>query len=332
MELRYSFIVPVYNRPEEIHELLESMQEMHGEIPFQVVIIEDGSTQDARAVIDSFRSRIDIHYIFKENSGPGDSRNRGMREAEGNYFVILDSDCILPKDYLQTVDAYLANNYVDCFGGADDAHQDFTDLQKAINYSMTAFLTTGGIRGSEQVRDFEPRSFNMGLSKQAFEATGGFARIHPGEDPDLSLRLKKAGYKTAFIPGAAVYHKRRISWAKFQQQVHKFGMVRPILNRWHPESAKITYWFPFCFMLFTISSILLGLGMNVIYAIPWLLYMALVFLDALLKTANLKVAFLSLRAVLTQFFGYGSGFIKSTYWIHWRKRDAEKQFPQLFFN
>ncbi len=224
MKLNFSFIVPVYNRPNEIDELLHSLSNLIGDIPFEVVIIEDGSTITSKAVVEKFITTLNISYYFKANSGPGDSRNFGMRKAKGNYFIILDSDCILPKQYLKKVLKSLTENFVDCFGGPDAAHKDFTTLQKAIDFSMTSFITTGGIRGSKHaVNRFQPRSFNMGLSKAAFEASKGFGNIHPGEDPDLTIRLWQLGYQTKLIEDAFVYHKRRISWSKFYTQVYKFG-------------------------------------------------------------------------------------------------------------
>ena len=241
----FSFIIPVYNRPDEVKELLESFLALNGNYGYEIVIVEDGSTETSKQVIDSYNTQLNISYYFKENSGPGDSRNYGMTKAKGDYFIILDSDVILPQNYLQEVDKFLNKDYYDCFGGPDAAHPSFTNLQKAINFAMTSFLTTGGIRGGrQQIQNFQPRSFNMGLSKKAFMDSGGFGNIHPGEDPDLSLRLLKMGYKTTLIKEAFVYHKRRISWSKFYKQVNKFGMVRPILNQWHPKSKSLVYWFP----------------------------------------------------------------------------------------
>src|SRR5690606_5455481 len=213
MDIKYSFIIPVFNRPQEVKELLESFIELKFQNYFEIVLVEDGSTESSEKVIDEFSEMLSISYYYKQNSGPGDSRNFGMKRAKGNYFIILDSDCLLPPHYLNTVDSFLNKKYYHCFGGADAAHISFTPLQKAINYAMTSFFTTGGIRGNKTaVNHFEPRSFNMGLSKEAFEKTGGFAKIHPGEDPDLSQRILKAGYETIFLPDAFVYHKRRISW------------------------------------------------------------------------------------------------------------------------
>ena len=205
MQLQFSFIIPVFNRPDETQELLDSFMALNGDLDFEIVIIEDGSTISSKAIIESFKSDLNISYYQKPNSGPGDSRNYGMRKAKGNYFIILDSDCILPKEYLQEVKKSLESEYVDCFGGPDAAHKSFSNLQKAINFSMTSFITTGGIRGkAKSVNSFEPRSFNMGLSKTAFLATNGFGKIHPGEDPDLSIRLTKQGFKTKLFPSAFV--------------------------------------------------------------------------------------------------------------------------------
>jgi glycosyltransferase involved in cell wall biosynthesis len=244
----FSLIIPVYNRPDEIDELLESLVLSDYDKPFEVVIVEDGSSIPCKNNLEKFVNKLDISYYFKENSGPGDSRNFGMKKAKGDYFLIFDSDCIIPKEYLSEVSKNLQNVYVDCFGGPDKALDSFSDIQKAINFAMTSFLTTGGIRGgSEQIDKFQPRSFNMGLSKKAFEASGGFGNIHPGEDPDLSIRLWNLGFETKLFSSAFVYHKRRIDWNKFSIQVTKFGKARPILNSWYPKYSKITYFFPFSF-------------------------------------------------------------------------------------
>ena len=329
---QYSFIIPVYNRPDEIEELLESMTQFEGDIPFEVFIVEDGSSDDCKAVVDGYSDRLNINYHYKDNSGPGDSRNYGMANATGNYFIILDSDVLMPADYLKVVDSALNAEYFDCFGGADAAHASFSDLQKAINYSMTSLLTTGGIRGNEKaVQDFEPRSFNMGISKACFEATQGFGKIHPGEDPDLSWRIKKAGFKTGFIPGAAVFHKRRISWSKFRKQVTKFGLVRPILSTWHPESKKITFWFPTLFILGIDIALVL-----ILFGIWWPLtcyglYFVLIFLHASLLNNSLKIGAMAVLATLIQFYSYGFAFLRSTVLVDWQGKDPKKVLPHLFF-
>jgi glycosyltransferase involved in cell wall biosynthesis len=332
MMLQFSFIIPVYNRPHEIKELLESFKALTTSDAFEIVIIEDGSTLCCSEIVTNYKDVLDISYHQKPNTGPGDSRNFGMGLAKGNYFIILDSDVLLPPYYLEHVSTFLKHSYVDCFGGADAAHDDFTALQKAINYTMTSFLTTGGIRGSKKaIQHFEPRSFNMGLSKVAFEATLGFAKIHPGEDPDLSHRIIKAGFQTAFVPDIAVFHKRRVSWSSFMLQVKKFGLVRPILNKWHPQGAKVTFWLPTLFVLFTLASMLLGIIYGWLFLLPLASYMAVIFADACLKTKSIAVGFMAVIAMFIQFFGYGYGFLKATIFIHWLEKDPQKQFPRLFF-
>ncbi|MDF4202782.1 glycosyltransferase [Maribacter sp. SA7] len=332
MDLSFSFIIPVYNRPNEIKELLNSLRLQTYDKTFEVVIVEDGSAISSEEVISDYVDTLAISYYKKPNSGPGDSRNYGMARAKGNYFIVLDSDCILPPQYLVAAEKSLQEDYVHCYGGPDAAHESFSTVQKAINYAMTSFLTTGGIRGGKKAVDkFQPRSFNMGISKEAFENVGGYGNIHPGEDPDLTIRIWNSGYKTKLISEAFVYHKRRIDWNKFYIQVNKFGMVRPILNKWHPETKKITYWFPTVFCLGLIISIILAaLG----FAVPlylYALYFSVLFVDAIVKTRNLKVALLSLVATAIQFFGYGYGFLKSTLYINSSSKKPEEIFPKLFF-
>ncbi|MBT8393724.1 MAG: glycosyltransferase [Flavobacteriaceae bacterium] len=332
MELSISFIIPVFNRPNEIHELLQSFTNLRSSSPYEIVIVEDGSSITCKEIVVKFSSELNIRYLFKENSGPGDSRNFGMNQAKGNYFIILDSDCILPPDYLEAVLESLNTSYTDCFGGPDSAHSSFSNLQKAINFSMTSFITTGGIRGRKKsVQRFEPRSFNMGISKKAFIKSGGFGNIHPGEDPDLSIRLKKLGYKTKLIPEAFVYHKRRISLPKFYSQVYKFGLVRPILNNWHPASRKISFWFPFLFSLglvLSISAFLIGFSQFL-----WLFvgYFFMVFVVSLIKNKSIIVALISIITTILQFLGYGFGFIISTLNINIFNRKPEVIYPFLFF-
>lgn len=332
MDAEYSIIIPVYNRPEEIRELLYSIEVQDFFRPVEVVIVEDGSTKTSEEVVKEFSSRLNISYYFKKNTGPGHSRNFGMKKAKANYFIILDSDVLLPSDYLSKVDYFLNKNFCDCYGGPDAAHPNFTRRQKAIDYAMTSFFTTGGIRGKKSsVNEFEPRSFNMGISRKAFEASGGFGAIHPGEDPDLSLRLRKQGFKTCLIPEAKVYHKRRIDWKKFYRQVNKFGMVRPIINYWHPGSAKITYWFPSIFMAGFIFAILLTSQNIWWFFMLFLFYFLIIGLDAAIKNKSIKIGFLSVYAVLVQFAGYGYGFFTSVWQIKVLKKDPEAAFPQLFF-
>ncbi|WP_291965312.1 glycosyltransferase [Maribacter sp.] len=333
MNLSFSFIIPVYNRPNEIKELLDSLRLQTYDNIFEVVIVEDGSTISSEEVIGDYVDYLAISYYKKPNSGPGDSRNYGMARAKGNYFIVLDSDCILPPQYLVKVEKSLREDFVHCYGGPDAAHESFSTVQKAINYAMTSFLTTGGIRGGKKAVDkFQPRSFNMGISKEAFENVGGYGNIHPGEDPDLTIRIWNKGYKTKLISEAFVYHKRRIDWNKFYIQVNKFGMVRPILNKWHPETKKITYWFPTVFCLGLLGSIILAIAGFMVPLYFYSLYYLLLFIDALRKTSNLKVAFLSLVATAIQFFGYGYGFLKSTLYINFLSKKPEEIFPKLFFS
>ena len=328
----FSFIVPVYNRPDEVDELLESLTKFTSNIPFEVVIIEDGSTIPCHSIIEKYSHKLTISYFFKPNSGPGDSRNFGMQNAKGDYFIILDSDCIIPSDYLIHVQKSLEVEYVDCFGGPDAALDSFSDIQKAINFTMTSFLTTGGIRGgSEKVDKFQPRSFNMGLSKKAFEASNGFGNIHPGEDPDLSIRLWNLGFKTKLIKNAFVYHKRRISWEKFQIQVNKFGKARPILNSWYPEYAKITFWFPSLFLIGFLFSVLLTFFAIYIFIALYIFYFSLLFMSSLLTNKSLKIALYSIWAAVIQFYGYGKGFLLSFYKVVLLKKQPQVAFPELFF-
>jgi glycosyltransferase involved in cell wall biosynthesis len=331
-DIAFSFIIPVYNRPDEIKELLESFLKLQGRYNYELVIVEDGSDETSEIIVDSFKVHLDISYYYKPNSGPGDSRNYGMQKARGNYFIILDSDVILPSNYLIEVKSFLDKSYYDCFGGPDKGHSSFTNLQNAINFTMTSFITTGGIRGGKQhVKDFQPRSFNMGLSKNAFLASGGFGKIHPGEDPDLVLRLHKLGFKTVLIQNAFVYHKRRILWSKFYYQVYKFGIVRPILNQWHPESKSLVYWFPTLFSFGLILSLFLSIFNIKLPLYLYMFYFIMVFALAMISSKSLVVAFQAVIATVVQFFGYGYGFIKSTLNLVVLRKKPEEAFPHLFF-
>lgn len=328
----FSIIVPVYNRPDETEELLLSLSKMDYNKPFEVIIIEDGSSKKSDIIIEKYIDKLNISYYYKTNSGPGDSRNYGMSVAKGDYFIIFDSDCIIPKNYLSIVENELEKNYVDCFGGSDSAHENFSDIQKAINFAMTSFITTGGIRGgSEKVSKFQPRSFNMGISKKAFLASKGFGNIHPGEDPDLSIRLWKMGFETRLISNAFVYHKRRIDWNKFYIQVNKFGKARPILDSWYPEYSKITFWFPSLFLIgFVISLVLLAFQFSwFIYF--YALYFGIVFFLSTIKNKSIKIGIYSIVAVCIQFYGYGTGFLKSFTKVRLLNKNPEIALPEMFF-
>jgi len=328
----FSIIIPVYNRPDEIKELLDSLLLSTYSEDFEIVIVEDGSNLSCQEIVKSYSNKLTISYYFKSNSGPGNSRNFGMKKAKGNYFLIFDSDCIIPNNYLLEVEKQLKSNYVDCFGGPDKALKSFSNIQKAINFAMTSFLTTGGIRGgSEKIDKFQPRSFNMGISKKAFEASQGFGTIHPGEDPDLSIRLWKLGFETKLFSKAFVYHKRRIDWDKFSVQVSKFGKARPILNHWYPEFKKVTYWFPTLFIL----GLFISFG-ALFFLFDWFLkfyflYFIIIFIVSSIQNRNPIVGFLSIIAVWKQFVGYGFGFLESYFKINILRRKPEIAFPELFF-
>lgn len=314
MELYFSIIIPVYNRPDEIDELLESITKQDYQDEFEVIIIEDGSDQSSVSIVEKYNTKLNIKYFYKENTGAGLSRNYGMKKASGNYFIILDSDVIVPPKYLSIVKNELTKNFTDAFGGPDAAHHSFTAIQKAINYSMTSTITTGGIRGKKKsVGKFQPRSFNFGLSKKAFEKTKGFSKLKAGEDIDLSFRLLESGFNTQLLEKAFVYHKRRTTIKQFFKQTFAFGTARPKLNRKYPETAKITYWFPSLFIIgidITIVLLLFGSWRPILF---YAIYFVLLFLNSLFQNKSFKVAFLSIITTLTQFYGYGLGFLQSKF-------------------
>ena len=328
----FSIIVPVYNRPDEIKAFLESLILQDYLNDFEIIIIEDGSELSCEYIVKDFNKKLNISYFFKKNSGPGDSRNFGMKRAKGNYFLIFDSDCELPKQYLSVVNKSLENNFVDCYGGPDAALDNYSDIQKSINFAMTSFLTTGGIRGSsERLNKFQPRSFNMGISKNAFLKTNGFGKIHPGEDPDLSIRLWKLGFTTKLIKDAFVYHKRRIDWKKYYSQVNKFGLARPVLDSWHPAYSKFIFAIPSLFLVGFCMSIFLYFFKLQFLLYLYFLYFFIVFAFSIFKYKSIKIGFLSIFAVAIQFYGYGCGYLKSFFLINILKIKPENALPKLFF-
>ena len=328
-----SFIIPVYNRPDEINDLLSSFVNLKGNKDFEILIIEDGSDINCSHIINVFLGKLNISYFHKENSGPGDSRNYGMKTAKGKYFIILDSDCILPENYLNRLINNLNDNFSECFGGVDDSHKTFNSFQKAVSFSMTSLITTGHIRGGKYSKKFQPRSFNMGISKKAFEMSNGFGKIHPGEDPDLSIRLNKLGIKTHLYSDVKVFHKRRISVLSFFNQVYKFGVARSILNNRYPETKKIIYWFPLLFSsMFLVSIFLFLSNISNLILIIYLLYFLLIFTQSSFKD-NPLVGLLSIMTTLIQFMGYGYGFFKSFILINmFPNKKIESIFPKMFFN
>lgn len=328
---KYSVIVPVYNRPKELEELLDSLSKQ-SYTNFEVIIIEDGSSEPAESVVQAYSDRLELHYFFKENSGPGDSRNVGMEKAKGAYLLFFDSDCLIPPQYFDAVEKHLAERPLDAFGGPDSADPSFSNVQKAINFAMTSGLTTGGVRGKENALDnYQPRSFNMGISRAVYEKVGGYGDIHPGEDPDLSYRIREAGFSVGLIPGAFVYHKRRIDFKKFAKQVYKFGVVRPILIKWYPQYFKPTYFLPSIFLLGTIGLLVLGIFYSTLFLLPLGILALILFSSALFNTGHIGIAIMAVFASFLQLFSYGYGFLKSAIQILLLKRAERKVFPDFFF-
>lgn len=265
--MQFSIIVPVYNRPQELAELLASLRGQDYKGKFEVVVVEDGSTERCEAECAPYMGEgapFEVRYFYKENGGPGPARNYGAERAKGEYLLILDSDVVLPKGYLQAVADELKREYADAFGGPDCAHKDFTAIQKAISYSMTSFFTTGGIRGGKKKMDkFYPRSFNLGIRKDVFAALGGFAPMRFGEDIDLSIRIFKGGYKCRLFPEAWVWHKRRATFRQFFKQVHNSGIARIVLYKKYPESLKVVHLLPAVFTL-GVGTLTIGLVVGLI--------------------------------------------------------------------
>jgi glycosyltransferase involved in cell wall biosynthesis len=309
----YSIVIPVYNRPDEVDELLDSLTKQTF-TSFEVLIIEDGSTDRCEDVVSTYKDRLSISYYFKENSGQGFSRNYGFERAKGQWLIVFDSDCIIPKDYLAIVDDYLQKHEIDAYGGPDEAAESFTLVQKAISYSMTSFLTTGGIRGGAmKVGKFHPRSFNMGIRKEVFEKTGGYIITRKGEDIEFSIRIVENGFKTALITDAFVYHKRRTNFIQFFKQLHFFGTARVNIGRFYPRQVKLVHLFPSLFVL-GLLVFLLAEYYDKKWAMPglriYLLYFISVFLTATGRTENFLVGVLSVFAAFVQLTAYGIGFLQ----------------------
>ncbi len=319
----------MFNRPKEVQELLNSLS-IQTYKHFEVIIIEDGSNQKCISEVDRFLKNLDLHYYHKHNTGPGDSRNYGASKATGDYLVFFDSDCIIPADYLTIVNDYLSSKWLDSYGGPDRAHNDFSKVQKAINYSMTSIITTGGIRGHQKTAStFQPRSFNMGVSRVAFDAVGGFSNLHPGEDPDLIYRLVDLGFTKGLLANAYVYHKRRVNFKKFGLQVYKFGVARTILMKWHPASMKWIFSAPSFALVLGLLLALLSL-LAPLFGYVLLVGFLLILIDCLRSTGNIIVAILGVTATIVQIAGYGWGFIKGWWQIHLRKKQEHQQFPEMF--
>jgi glycosyltransferase involved in cell wall biosynthesis len=331
-KVKISFIIPVFNRPGETDELLRSLS-LQSERAFEVVIVEDGSSLSCQSVVEKYGDQLDINYYYKENSGPGPSRNFGCEKAEGDYLIFLDSDCVLPEGYVQVVREALEHNFTDAFGGPDRARHDFTKFQKAINFSMTSFLTTGGIRGgSEKMGKFHPRSFNMGFSREVFDTTGGFSEMRFGEDIDLSIRILEHGFKTQLIRDAFVYHKRRSSLKQFFKQVYNSGIARINIAKRHPGTLKLVHVAPAVFTLGILSLLVLSCLVSLYFMAPILLHMLLLFLSASVKSRCIIVGVLALVTSYTQLIGYGAGFMSA----FWKRivmgRDEYSAFNKNFYS
>jgi glycosyltransferase involved in cell wall biosynthesis len=309
----FSIIIPLYNRPQEIKELLETLT-LQTYKQFEVLVIEDGSVNDAAEIVESFEARLDVRYFTKANEGQGFTRNFGFERAKGDYFIIFDSDCLIPENYLQIVNDRLSTDWLDAYGGPDDAHPSFTAVQKAISYSMTSPFTTGGIRGNKKgIGQFHPRSFNMGVSRKVWEKVGGFIITRSGEDIEYSIRIHSAGFKIGLIPDAKVYHKRRTNFLQFYKQLHFFGRARINVYKFFPGELKLVHFFPAVFTLGVIFSLIANIlrwPMAEICNYFLALWVLLIFFHAWWENKSVKVAFLSIIASFTQLIAYGLGFMQ----------------------
>ena len=343
--MRYSIIIPVYNRKDEIKELLESLVTQSLK-DFEVLVVEDGSKDRCEDVVKMFENTLDIHYYYKENSGPGQSRNYGAERAKGDYFIVLDSDVSLPDFYLQEIENELQKQDADAFGTPDKANDNFTDIQKAISYSMTSFFTTGGIRGGKKKMDkFYPRSYSMGVRKDVWQNLGGFAKMRFGEDIDFSTRIFKSGYTARLFPNAYVYHKRRTDFKKFFRQVFNSGIARINLYKKYPETLKIVHLLPaaftmgvfLCLLLIFSGIVLMFVGtilgnlLFVLGVLPLLIYSLLIFFNASHIYKSPKIGFLSVTAAFTQLLGYGLGFCKAWYKRCLKGQDDFTAFDKVFY-
>ena len=346
--MKYSFIVPVFNRPDEVDELLESLSNQTLE-DFEVIIVEDGSVRPCKDVCDKYADILVLRYYAKENSGPGQSRNYGAERAQGEWLIILDSDVVLPPDYLTAVDNNVqrSSSNVQCFGGPDAAHPSFTPIQKAISYSMTSFFTTGGIRGGKAKLDkFYPRSFNMGIRRDVYHQLGGFTKMRFGEDIDFSYRIVEAGYKPRLFPEAWVWHKRRTDFRKFFRQVYNSGIARINLTKRHPGTLKLVHLLPTVFTVGVIALILISaVGRALMHYVdrdqfywmcfaPWipiLLYSIIIFIDSSIRNRSLWVGLLSIPAAFVQLMGYGLGLIEAWWKRCILKQDEFQAFERTFY-
>jgi len=313
MDKFFSIIVPVFNRPDELNELLASLSAQHYR-NFEVVVVEDGSTVKSEEVVQQFRNSLKLVYLDLPHCGPSIARNHGMQASAGDYLLFIDSDCIAPDNYLSTINQYLEKSPLDLFGGPDKASEDFSPVQKAISYAMTSFLTTGGIRGGKkQVDRFHPRSFNMGISRKAYENIGGFpvTEMHPGEDMVFTIEIIKRGFKSGLIPDARVFHKRRATFGKFFKQVKGFGFTRHIISRVYPETFKLFFLFPTAFLIGSVILAASALFLTYWALLPLVLWALVIFLDSGIRNHSSKIGLLSVWSSLIQMCGYGYGYLSA---------------------
>ena len=337
--LKLSIVIPLYNRPDEIDELLDSLEKQTSN-NFDVIVVEDGSDKPSKDIIENHSNKLDIKYFFKQNTGPGLTRNYGAERSDGDYIVFFDSDCIIPPDYIKIVTESLEKEYVDAYGGPDAALPTFTPVQKAISYAMTSILSTGGIRGaSEKAGKFHPRSFNMGFSRKVFEATSGFSNMRFGEDIDMTLRILEQGFTTKLIKDAFVYHKRRTDFKKFFKQIFNSGCARINLKLRHKGSLKLIHTFPSLFLLGNIFCILAALVSALIFkniaaplicVSPLVIFALMVFVDSV-RQNGFKVGLLSVIAVYVQLSAYGLGFLKAVWHGLIRKKGDTFGFVRNFY-
>ncbi len=319
--MRFSLIAPTFKRPDEVTEFLESLlsQDYNS---FEVILGDGTPGDELRPLLGKYAGNSTYHLtiVYEEFLPVSEARNRAAEVAKGDYLIFLDSDCIIPPDYLKKVETHLIKKNLDAFGGPDVAHKDFTILQKAISYSMTSIFTTGGIRGKKKsVGTYHPRGFNMGMKRSVFEDLGGYSEFRCGEDIELSIRIIKAGYKVGLIPEAFVYHKRRTSLEQFFKQVFRFGAARINIWKRHPEEMKLTHAFPFVFLVgsaFTLlSPLFLPTVLATILLSGLLLYLVLIFISALAESRNFAVALLAVATSVTMLCGYGWGYFRN-WWAY----------------
>lgn len=325
-DIKYSVIVPVYNRIDEVRDLLESLV-CQTQKNFEVIIVEDGSTEPCEEIVDNYYGSFHLKYFYKSNEGRSIARNYGIERASGRYFIFFDSDCVIPPDYFAILDRELAKRPLDAFGGPDAAHSSFTPTQKAISFAMTSFLTTGGIRGGKvQMEKFTPRSFNMGYSREVYEKVGGFREMF-SEDIDMSTRIRQAGFSIGLIHPAHVYHKRRVDFKKFWRQVYVFGMSRITLKLLYPGSMKLVHTLPALAVVIGVMLVLLGIFVSPWFLLPIGIWLLAVLVTAWISTRSLKIALLALPASVVQIAGYGCGFLKAwfTKILLRRGRDIEEE-------